>query len=158
MNYEPEPLKHGANSPREEALLELKMENAEQQQMNNIFGGRRSRSRSRSINNYYKNKYTRKNNSKYRNNKSERISILKSKKKIASLFKKKKELKILINKIKRHMKNKSMKNKSMKNKRYYGGADEFEVPQFHGSPGGNNSSIQLNGLLLKGQQDAIHDE
>jgi len=163
MDYKEEPLKYGANSSREEALIELNMENAEQQNLNNIFGGSRGR-----------NKYTRKNNPKYRKNKSERIIMLKNKRKIVSLIKKKKELKIIINKIKRHlknksmknksmknksMKNKSMKNKSMKNKRYYGGEQQqFEVPQFHGSSGANSSSIELNGLILKAQQDSLHDE
>lgn len=167
VEFNPSGFSNGAGSAREDVILSIQKENEQQLELNKVLGG--------SFKSKIKTLKKMINKKRNKGNKSVRKMVLKGKKKLLNLINKKNELSSLMLKLKSSVKRKIRKiktnvkgrrlvksNKNRTRRKYSGGEQEVEVPQFQSVDNGsdfnpNNSSVQLNGLLLKSKQDSIHD-
>ena len=158
LEYKEPELKYGANTANEEAIIKMKMRNEEQRSINNMYGAgsnnllKKNKNKNKILKTLKKNK-----NKLLKTIQRINFNIIKNKLK----NKNKTNKKLIKNKKTKYVyvKTNKKKNKKLKLIKIKGGNSEVAVPNF-GSENtkANASSVQLNSLLLKSQQDSSYDK
>lgn len=156
LEYKEPKLMYGANTANEEALFKMNMRNEEQRSINNMYGAgfnnllKKNKNKNKILKTLKKNK-----NKLLKTIQRINVNIIKNK------LKNKTNKKLIKNKKTKYVYVKTNKknNKKFKLIKFKGGNAEVPVPTFgSGNTKENASSVQLNSLLLKSQQDSSYDK